>query len=139
MNSKRNEMKKWNYFKIGASFYMLLGALHFIYVISAPKRPENVVQIYSKMESTKFDFMGEHTVMQFYTGFSVMMGLMLFAFGWQIFMSKQPNKAAILGYIFISIIASIIAVFYFHPLAYSCLISATIFFTLSMLNSSNKT
>ncbi|MBL3547394.1 LIC_13387 family protein [Chryseobacterium sp. KMC2] len=132
-------MKRLNYFKIGASSYMLLGALHLVYLISAPKRPENVMQIYLKMERTTFDFMGEHTVMQFYTGFSVMMGFMLFSFGFQTFMIKQPNRSAIFANIFLSVIASIIAVIYFHPLAYTCLLSATLCFTLCLINSRNRT
>ena len=131
-------MKKLNYFKIGASSYMLLGALHLVYLISATKCSENIMQIYLKMERTTFDFMGEHTVMQFYTGFSVMMGFMLFAFGFQAFMIKQPNRSAIFANIFLSIIASIIAVIYFHPLAYTCLLSATFCFTLCLINSSNR-
>lgn len=134
----QNKMNKLNYFKIGASFYMLLGALHLIYLITAPKHPENVMQIYLKMERTAFDFMGEHTVMQFYTGFSVMMGFMLLAFGFQAFMTKQPNKSAIFANVFLSLIASIIAVIYFHPLAYTCLLSATFCFILSFINSNNR-
>lgn len=117
---------------------MLLGALHLIYLTSVQKRPENVMQIYLKMERTTFDFMGEHTVMQFYTGFSIMMGFLLFAFGFQAFMIKQPNTPALFANIFLSFIASIIAVIYFHPLAYTCLLSATICFTLCLINSSNR-
>ncbi|WP_410669550.1 LIC_13387 family protein [Chryseobacterium sp. KMC2] len=131
-------MKKFNYFKIGASFYMLLGALHLIYLISTPKRPQNVMQMYLKMERTTFDFMGEHTVMQFYTGFSVMMGFMFLAFRFQLFMIKQSSKPVIFANIFLSLIASIIAVIYFHPLAYTCLLSATFCFILSFINSNNR-
>lgn len=117
---------------------MLLGALHLVNLISAPKRPENVMQVYLKMERTAFDFMGEHTVMQFYTGFSVMMGFMLLVFVFQAFMIKQPNRSAIFANVFLSIIVSIIAVIYFHPLAYTLLLSATICFTLCLTNPSNR-
>lgn len=131
-------MKKWNYFKIGASSYILLGVSYLIYVFTEQKHPKNVIQVFSKMNETIFYFMGEHTLMQFYTGFSVMMGFMLVAFGFQALMIKQPNGHVIIVNAFLSLVASIIAVIYFHPLAYWLLLWATLCFTLCLITSWNK-
>ncbi|AJW65118.1 hypothetical protein VO54_03692 [Elizabethkingia miricola] len=131
-------MGKRNYFKIGASAYMLLGALHLFYQFSKQKPTTNLMLTYTKMKETSFDFMGEHTLMQFYTGFSIMMGLMLFAFGFQAFMIKQPNRSVVIVNILISLTASILAVIYFHPLAYSFLLCASLCFILCLINSGNR-
>lgn len=124
-------MKNLNYFKIGAFAYMLLGIMHLLSQISTSGLSVNVLQVLEIMRKTSFDFMGQHSLMQFYTGFSVVMGVMLFAFGLQAFVIKRPNKSAIVVNMAVSLIVSVLAIMYFHPLAYLFLLFATFCFTIS--------
>ena len=131
MNNRH--MKKNNYFKIGAIAYIALGLMHLISQMSADGLSENVLQTLAVMKTTTFDFMGQHDLMQFYTGFSITMGFMLIAFGLQAFTIKQPAKSVIIVNMFASLIASVLAIVYFHPLAYTFLLFATAFFTISLI------
>ncbi len=131
-------MKRLNYFKLGAIAYMVLGVMHIISQFSKDRLSENVLQTLIIMKRTSFEFMGQHNLMQFYTGFSTTMGFMLFAFGLQALMIKQPNKSVVIVNILLSLIASVLAIIYFHPLAYSFLLFSTLCFTISLIKSSNR-
>ena len=132
-------MKRLNYFKVGAIACMLLGAMH-LFVSLSPKEGvgENVLQTYVIMKETVFNFMGQHDLMQFYTGFSITMGFLLFAFGLQALVNSKPTKSTIIVNILVSLVTSILAIIYFHPLAYSILLFSTLCFVIALINLKQK-
>lgn len=132
------DMKKLNYFKIGAVAYMLLGVMHLISQSSKDGLRENVLQSFVVMRAATFDFMGQHDLMQFYTGFSITMGFMLFAFGLQAFAIKQPAKSVAVANMLVSLVAAVLSVVYFHPLAWLFLFFAALCFAISLSNMKNR-
>lgn len=130
-------MKKINYFKIGAVAYMLLGVMHLLSQMSTDGLDENVLQVLAQMKETSFYFMGQHDLMQFYIGFSLTMGFMLFAFGLQALMIKNPTKSAVVVNTIVSLVAAILAIIYFHPLAYSFLLFSALCFAISYFKIKN--
>ncbi|MDR2914636.1 MAG: hypothetical protein LBV74_07380 [Tannerella sp.] len=131
-------MRKLNWFKAGAMAYMLLGALHLVSQTSKSGLSENVLQTFAEMKATTFNFMGQHDLMQFYTGFSITMGFMLFAFGLQAFLIKYPTLSVYIANAIVSIIASVLAILYFHPLAWSFLLFATLSFTIGAVSAKKQ-
>ena len=127
-------MKKLNYFKTGSIACMLLGVMH-LFVSLSPKDGvgENVLLTYANMKETIFDFMGQHDLMQFYMGFSITMGFMLFAFGLQAFVNNKPTKPIIIVNMMVSLVASVLAIIYFHPLAYTFLLFSTLCYVISFI------
>lgn len=112
--------------------YVLLGIGHLASHISKSGLSENVLQTLNLMQRTKFDFMGQHDLMQFYTGFSIVMGAMLIAFRLQSLLIKQPSKPVIILNILVSLLIFVPAVMYFHPVAYCFNAFSMICFTLAL-------
>lgn len=121
-------MKKINLYKTGALAYITLGILHLSFAVFGSPNNENVAQTLTLMKQTSVQLMGQHNLLQFYTGFSLTMGFLLVAFGLQAYTIKQPTKKGIAVNIFVSAIATALAIIYFHPLAYSFLMFALICF-----------
>lgn len=107
---------------------MLLGAMHLCAQISGGSYGENVLRAFATMRAAKFDFMGAHDLMQFYTGFSVTMGFMLFAFGLQAMLIRRPTRTVAITNAVMSLVAAVLAIVYFHPLAWTLLLLATLCF-----------
>ncbi len=130
-------MKKLNYFKAGAIAYMLLGFMHLVSQMQKDGLSENVLQTLMRMKNTTFHFMGQHDLMQFYTGFSITMGFMLFAFGLQTFLINKPSRQIIVADILISLVVLILSIIYFHPLAYSFIAFSLLCFVICLLKPVN--
>ncbi len=124
---------KINYFKLGSILYMVLGTLHTLsHLLNGASDDSQLTDTLAKMEAASFQFMGEHTLMQFYNGFSLTMGFLLFAFGLQAYMINQPDKRIIVTDILISMVILLLTVIYFHLLASAFAAAATICFTISL-------
>ncbi len=76
------EYKKNQFFqKTGAWLLLLLGAGHLITMLVAP-RSEAQLTMFEKMRQFSIPMPGGHpTLLSFYTGFSLMMGFLLIAYG----------------------------------------------------------
>jgi hypothetical protein len=69
------------YYKIGAWSFVLLGIIHLLAHISMPKTAEQTV-LSQSMEQFKINLFGSGTnVLDFYDGFSIIMGFILFSYG----------------------------------------------------------
>lgn len=108
--------------KAGSIGLILLGLLHLISHIFGKPNDPNLDKLLLDMQNFKIELMGEHNLLKFYNGFSIMMGFLLAAFGVQTYLLSNEilkNKTALLATIIITIIAFILAVMYFHVLAFS--------------------
>lgn len=69
------------YYKIGAWAFVFLGIIHLLAHISMPKTPEQLI-LSQSMEQFKVNLLGSGTnVLDFYDGFSIIMGFILFSYG----------------------------------------------------------
>ena len=86
--------------------------------------------------------MGEHSLLKFHNGFSIMMGFLLSAFGIQNFLLAKEilnNKTAFISIIVITAIAFVIAVMFFHILALGFILFSLVCFTVAFfMNKSQK-
>lgn len=113
-------MKNYTLFKTGSIAFIILGLLHLMahFGNSLSLEPNQLMQ---DMQDYKINLFGEHNLLQFHTVFSIMMGFLISAFGLQNLLCTTfivDNKKALLSSILISAIAFIVALLYFHILAY---------------------
>ena len=121
----------WSLFGLGCCHQLV----HFMFVLN-PEKP----QLFYDMVAFKIDFIGEHSMEEFHSGFSLMTGFGLMILGLVIaFLSKieVPKKFNVL--ILVSLLTIIITSFtYFHILAYGTSFVVLILYMLS-LKTSRKT
>ena len=115
----------------------LLGMLHLATDISARSQGD-MPAIFQDMAATKIRMLGTYSLLQFYTGFSVIMGVMLVLYGLNVWLTARGSFSAIPKNMFaFNVIASLIlfvlTVIYFHPLAYGFCLAAFLLFALSSL------
>lgn len=130
-------MSNLKLFKTGAIALIALGVIHLLAQFYMGKPTDPVAnKLMLDMQNFKIDLMGQHSILQFYNGFSIMMGFLLSAFGIQhLILAKEilTNRYALLGSIFITAIAVVIAVVYFHVLAYGFLFTSLVCFVIVFL------
>ena len=112
---------------------IVLGFLHTLYFIFSVVSEEPI--IYDTLSGiTKKGvawFLGERTLLAYYNGYSLSMGLLLISYGLLTFVTERTRKAAVLS-IVISFAAFVISVAYFHLLAYSLMALSTVCYMLSL-------
>ncbi|MCP4442308.1 MAG: hypothetical protein GY810_25655 [Aureispira sp.] len=77
------------YFRLGAILFMLTGLIHIAVHLGAISFAKTIPPIFENMMNTTIA--EGKSVYDFYIGFSVVMGLMLFAFGWQTWNFAKAN------------------------------------------------
>lgn len=124
---------KVNYFKSGAIAYMLLGSMHlFSHLLSGNNLDPQMTKTLAEMKNTIINIIGEHTLWQFYEGFSLTMGFLLIAFGLQAYMIDNPNKRIIITNIIITLVILVLTIKYFHLIASAFMLLALICFFISL-------
>lgn len=128
--------------KTGALAFILLGILHLLTQVFGKPNDPNLDKLLVDMQNFKINFMGDHNMLKFHSGFSIMMGFLLSAFGIQNFLLAREilnNKAASLSMIAIAACCLIIAVKFFHVLAFGLIgISLVCFLVAFIRHSLNK-
>ena len=120
-------------YRIGAIVFILLGLLHLMAHFTMPD-DNSLNELLKDMEDYKIEMMGEHNLLKFYMGFSIMMGFLLTALGLVNFIfSKSITKGSIYTNVLISAIGFIIAFNYFHVLAYGFIFIALISYSCSLI------
>jgi hypothetical protein len=113
-------MNKLKFFQAGAITFILLGLLHLSAHFGMDKN-EEASQLMLDMEALKIQLFGEHDLLKFHNGFSLMMGFMLAAYGLQQLLCAEfilQSKKALLSCIMITAFSLLIALLFFHILAY---------------------
>lgn len=108
-------------FKTGALAFILLGILHLLAQAFGKPNDPNLDELLLDMQNFKINFMGDHNMLKFHSGFSIMMGFLLSAFGIQNFLLAREilnNKTSFLSIIITAACSFIIAVIFFHVLAF---------------------
>ena len=113
-------MNSYKLFKAVSIAFILLGLLHLMahFRMTVGQEPN---QLMIDMQNFKIDLFGEHSLLKFHSGFSIMMGFLISAFGLQNLLCADfilHNRKALLSTILISAAASGLAIAYFHILAY---------------------
>jgi|GEM_PF-3454685 len=122
--------------KTGALAFILLGILHLLAHFFGKPNDPILDKLLIDMQNFKINLMGEHSLLKFYNGFSIMMGFLLSAFGIQTFLLAKEildNKNAFISIIVISIIAFVIAVMFFHILAFGFIFISSVCFTIAFI------
>jgi hypothetical protein len=114
-----------------------LGMLHLASDILARSQGD-MPAIFQDMAAYKIQMLGTYSLLQFYTGFSVIMGVMLVLYGLNVWLTARGSFSAIPKNMFaFNVIASLIlfvlTAVYFHPLAYGFCLAAFLLFALSSL------
>lgn len=121
-------------YKAGSICMIILGVLHTLYFIFAVASKEPI--IYDTLSGvTKKGviwILGERSLLEYYNGYSLSMGLLLVSYGLLAMVTKRTCKAVILSVI-ISFSALIISIVYFHVLAYTLMALSFIAYVLALL------
>lgn len=106
-------------YKFGSIAFLILGILHTLAHIAGNLNPnQETMVLLQEMESFKIDLFGEHTMLKFHNGFSLMMGFLLSVFGIQnLIIGKSLSKKYLLSNIISTSIMLAMSVVYFHVLA----------------------
>jgi hypothetical protein len=115
----------------------LLGMLHLATDILA-RNQGDMPAIFQDMAAYKIRMLGTYSLLQFYTGFSLIMGVMLVLYGLNVWLTARGSFSAIPKNMFTfnvmaSLILFVLTVVYFHPLAYGFCLVAFLLFALSSL------
>lgn len=113
-------MNKLKIFQAGSLAFIILGLLHLMahFGMTLTLEPN---QLMMDMQAFKIDLFGEHDLLKFHNGFSIMMGFLISAFGLQNFLCARfivTNQTALFSSLLISMVCFGIALLYFHILAY---------------------
>lgn len=133
-------MNKLIIFKAGAIAFLLLGLL-LLFAHFGMARNGDASQLMLDMQAYKIQLFGEHSLLKFHNGFSIMMGFLMAAFGLQSLLCAKfitQNKGALLTNLLVVIISVGIAFTYFHVLAYGFILFTTACYTLTALLSARK-
>ncbi len=134
-------MNKIGLYKAGSIAFILLGIAHLsVSALGAPENPQ-LTQLLADMQNYKIEMFGSHSLLKFHTGFSLMMGFLLSSFGVQNLVlcdSIALNHKAQWTTVIISAIALIIAIFYFHILAYGFILFSFICYSIPLFGKAPK-
>jgi hypothetical protein len=120
-------------YKIASIAFIVLGVLHTIaHIVGQLNLDEASLVVLNNMANHKIQLLGEHSLLKFHTGFSLMMGFLLSVFGIQnLLVTKTLNKKYLISTIIITGIALILSIAYFHILATSFIFTSLICYILS--------
>lgn len=120
-------------YKIASISFIALGILHITAHVIGNLNPDKAtLAILYQMANHKIQLFGEHSLLKFQTGFSLMMGFLLSAFGIQnLLVAKIMNKKHLISTIIITAIALVLSITYFHLLATAFIFSSLICYILS--------
>ncbi len=128
------------FYKIGSWSYIIVGTGHLIGHLLTPKTPEQI-EILQTMKEFTISMPGTETnLLLFYTGFSLMMGIMLISYGWINLMFLKNNKQIdladnkiLITNILVSFISLILAIKYFFIFPILLMSLALTVFTLAFI------
>jgi hypothetical protein len=131
-------MSKNKFYKAGSVCMILLGILHTAYFVFSGLHEEAVIHetLTHIIKKGAVWFLGERSLLSYYNGYSLSMGLLLISYGLLALMTNRTTKAQILS-LAVSAVAFVICVVYFHILAYS-LMGLSAFFYLCSLSVKNE-
>ena len=120
---------------------IILGGLHLHYYFTGPGPAD--LDILASMQAYEINIMGSHNLLQFHSGFSVMMGIMLMIYGGLIWLTDQSEGIKVsrntrIFNIVSCLVLSFISFVYFHPLAYGFCLLAALLLALSFYKTSRK-
>lgn len=106
-------------YKLGSIAFILLGFLHLTAHFMGGLKPDSkLIILLNDMNGYKIQLLGEHSLLKFHNGFSIMMGFLLSSLGVQnLIASKSINKNYLTSSIVITGISLMISVLFFHLLA----------------------
>lgn len=121
-------------YKIASICMITLGVLHTLYFIFSVATQEPVIYqtLSHVVKKGVVWLLGERSLLAYYNGYSLSMGLLLISYGLLTLVTNRTYKAAILS-ILISFAALVISIAYFHMLAYLLMGLCFIFYFLSLL------
>ena len=132
------------FFQIGAGCYFFVGVLHLgaYFAIGEEMRRQ---PIFEAMQAFPIELFGQHNLLQFYTGFSLLMGVLPCAFGIQNFLVSKIDfsepytfKRFILAATGTTLIVLFLTISYIHLLATAFVATALLFFTLALFCSTAR-
>ena len=117
-------MNRLKLFKASSIAFIILGLLHLVahFGMTLNQEPN---QLMMDMQNYKINMFGEHNLLQFHSGFSLLMGFLISAFGLQSFLCADfivKNRKPLLASTAIAAVSFVIAFMYFHVLAYGFLL-----------------
>lgn len=120
-------------YKIASITFIVLGILHTMaHIVGNLNLDKTTLVVLNQMANHKIQLFGEHSLLKFHTGFSLMMGLLLSAFGVQnLLVAKIINKKYLISTIIITAIALVLSIIYFHLLATAFIFISLICYILS--------
>jgi hypothetical protein len=126
-------------FKMASWFLLLLGALHTVFdQLSRWLNKEELAQstVFSEMKTYQINLFGPHTLYEFYSGFSLAMGILLIGYGVLnlcVIKHIEPNKVYKLATpnLFLCLFMLFISIIYFHLLATGMIIISLIGYIVS--------
>jgi hypothetical protein len=113
-------MNKLTFIKAGSIAFILLGIAHLSVTAMGAPESEQLTRLLADMQNYKINLFGEHDLLKFHNGFSLMMGFLLSSFGVQNFVLSEAitiNRKAQWITVAITAIALVISILYFHLLA----------------------
>jgi hypothetical protein len=128
-------------FKTGAIAFILLGILHLLFQFGPKPEDALLHQLLADMENYKIKMMGTHSLLQFHNGFSINMGFLISEFGIQHFLLAKEilkNRTAFISTILITSVIFIIALLYFHALAFGFVFFALLCFVIAFFKSKSS-
>lgn len=128
---------KLKLFQIGSVVFTLLGLFHLLthFGMTLGQKPPSVLK---DMEAFRIDLLGEHNLLKFHNGFSIMMGFLLMAYGLQNFLQAKyisGKRSSMIAPIITASIAFAITVIFFHPLAYGMVMVSLLFYVVVLFQS----
>lgn len=124
-------------YKAGAITFIILGLLH-LNAHFGMGGDEKASQLMLEMEAYKIQLFGEHNLLKFHNGFSIMMAFLFSAWGLQNFFGAESilkSKKALYSSIFTAAVSFVIAFIYFHVLAYAFILFSLVCFTVAAVKS----
>lgn len=106
-------------YKIGSVAFIVLGALHLgaHFAGNANPSPE-ILAVLKQMENLKIELLGTHNLLKFHNGFSIIMGFLLSAFGFQnLMVADVITQKYLISTIIITIVLLLLSLLYIHFLA----------------------
>lgn len=123
-------------YKIASTAFIILGVLHIMaHIIGNINPNKTTIIVLNQMANHKIQLFGEHSLLKFHTGFSLMMGFLLLAFGIQnLLIAKIIYKKYLISIIIITAIILVLSIIYFHLLAIGFIFTSLVCYVLSYKN-----
>lgn len=134
-------MNKQTLIKAGSIAFVLLGIAHLSVTAMGAPESEQLTRLLADMQNYKINLFGEHDLLKFHNGFSLMMGFLLSSFGVQNFVLSEAiavNHKAQWTTVVITAIALVISILYFHLLADGFILFSLICYSISLFGRSYK-